>query len=273
MIRKAIKASPALTNRNIHIAAHGSYRSNTNVRQNSDVDIYVCCRDVLFTDFSHAQNFSESDVGFASAAYTYPIFKSEVHDALVAHFGSGGVVSGNKAFDIQPNSYRVEADVLPCIEYRLYTTRNQYGGFNYVSGVKAFSSKNEEIINWPEQNYENGATKNIATSHVYKKVARIIKRLRYEMADAGNAAASAIPSYLVECMVYNVPNGAFTHPTYTADVRHVLAHLYNALDPSGDCTKWVEINGMHYLFHPEQAWTREKAFNFVREAWNYIGFE
>jgi tRNA nucleotidyltransferase (CCA-adding enzyme) len=38
-IRNAIKASDKLRNRGISIFAQGSYRNNTNVRQDSDVDI------------------------------------------------------------------------------------------------------------------------------------------------------------------------------------------------------------------------------------------
>lgn len=274
IIRNAISRSAALNKRDIRVAAHGSYRNNTNVRQNSDVDIYVCCYDTFFHDFSHAQDFDKDTVGITPAIYLYPQFKSELQDALLAAFGPSGVTPGNKAFDVHANTYRVDADVVACFEYRRYTTGNKYNGFKYDSGIKFFSASNEEVINWPEQNHSNGTTKNNATNYFYKYVTRIIKRLRYEMADSNISAASAIPSYLVECMVYHLPNTSFQHPTYYNDVRDVLATLYHALKPGGEADEaFVEVNERKYLFSWTQPWTRTQAFNFVSATWNYIGFE
>jgi tRNA nucleotidyltransferase (CCA-adding enzyme) len=39
VIHKAISASPALAKRNVQVFAQGSYRNNTNVRLDSDVDV------------------------------------------------------------------------------------------------------------------------------------------------------------------------------------------------------------------------------------------
>jgi tRNA nucleotidyltransferase (CCA-adding enzyme) len=47
-IRKAIVASHALRGRTIEVFAQGSYANRINVRQDSDVDICVLCRDTLF---------------------------------------------------------------------------------------------------------------------------------------------------------------------------------------------------------------------------------
>ena len=48
MIGDAIWASDSLKNRKIKIIPQGSYRNNTNVRQESDVDICVCCMEPFF---------------------------------------------------------------------------------------------------------------------------------------------------------------------------------------------------------------------------------
>jgi hypothetical protein len=47
------------------------------------------------------------------------------------------------------------------------------------------------------------------------------------MVEESIEAAKPIPSYLIECLVWNVPNEGFGHDTFTADVRYVLAHLWN----------------------------------------------
>jgi hypothetical protein len=53
--------------------------------------------------------------------------------------------------------------------------------------------------------------KNNATGGRFKRIVRVLKRLRNEMADHDVAAAKPIASYLIECFVWNVPNEGFGH--------------------------------------------------------------
>jgi len=39
---------------------------------------------------------------------------------------------------------------------------------------------------------------------------------------------SALASYFLECLAYNVTNDAFRHSTYVTDLQAVLAQIYNA---------------------------------------------
>ena len=50
--------------------------------------------------------------------YSYADFKNDVEAALKSYFGAGSVTRGNKAFDVHANTYRVDADVVPCLEHR-----------------------------------------------------------------------------------------------------------------------------------------------------------
>lgn len=56
-------------------------------------------------------------------------------------------------------------------------------------------------------------------------------------------------------------------------MRWVLAHIYNETLNGGGSAEWVEVNGLKWLFHPTQKWTRVQAHNFASEAWDYVGFE
>ncbi len=40
---------------------------------------------------------------------------------------------------------------------------------------------------------------------------------------------------------------------YKSLVRSALAHIYNNTRPSDDCSKWLEVNEIKYLFHSPQA--------------------
>jgi len=87
------------------------------------------------------------------------------------------------------------------------------------------------------------------------------------------AAAQNIPSYLIECLVYNAPNRFFGHDEYVRDVREVLAYLFNNTMNDENCKEWVEVNELKYLFNWWQPWTRQQAFNFISAAWDYLGLE
>jgi hypothetical protein len=273
MIKDAIAAHAALAGCNIKVFAKGSYQNNTNVRLDSDVDISVCTTDLVFGDFSQAEGFTRADVGFGPAPYTYTDFKNEVEIALVAKFGRRGVTRGKKAFDIHPNSYRVDADVVACFEHRLYLSRRRDGSFHYLAGTQFVADTGDVVVNWPQQQFDNGVSKNIATGKRYKWITRVLKRLRNYMHKQGVKAAGPIPSYLIECLAWNAPDDCYNLDSYTADVRAVLASTFNATIKSGTCSEWGEVNELKYLFSGSQPWTREQAHAFLGAAWDYIGFE
>ena len=265
-IREAITASSALAARSISVFAQGSYANRTNVRQDSDVDICVRCRDVFYYDLP-AGVLRES-YGITPANYEYAQFKNEVGAALTDYFGYSAVTRGNKAFDVHANSYRVDADVVPAFEYRRYTSASAYH-----EGTKFLPDNGGQVINWPSQNYDNGVSKNQRTGERFKAMVRIMKRLRNEMNEAAIGVAKPIPSFLNECLVWNVPDEGFGHDTYKADVRHVIADLWNNTRTADTCGEWGEINELKYLFRSGQPWTREQTNTFLQAAWDYIGLQ
>jgi hypothetical protein len=263
-----LKASEALKHRDIRIFTQGSYQNNTNVRQDSDVDIAVVCYDVFFPDYPDGT--TKETFGNVGADYLYTTFKNEVEEALVARFGHAAVKRGNKAFDVHENTYRVEADVAPFFEHRRYHVRG-----DYLSGVelRPDNGRPAKVINWPKQHYDNGVSKNAATGRRYKSMVRILKCLRNEMVENGYGEAEPIPGFLLECLVWNVPNDHFGHTTYRADARACLASLFNNTRSDNTCSQWGEVSELKYLFRPSQKWTRQQANSFLDKAWNYIGFE
>lgn len=265
-IRKAIAASSALAARSITVFAQGSYANRTNVRQDSDVDICLLCRDVFYYDLP-AGAIAEA-YGITPARYEYMQFKNEVATALTDYFGYGAVTRGNKAFDVHANTYRVDADVVPAFEYRRYTSAAHYN-----EGTEFLPDNGGAVINWPAQNYKNGVSKNQSTGERFKAMVRVMKRLRNEMNDAAIGTAKPIPSFLNECLVWNVPNEGFGHDTYKDDVRYVIAHLWNQTRTVETCIEWGEINELKYLFRDSQPWTCDQVNGFLQSAWNYIGFE
>lgn len=271
MIKNAISSDPILSNMDIQVFAQGSYRNNTNVRQNSDVDICVRLMSSFFYQLPDPPN-NPNYFNINPSNYTYNDFKNNLENALINKFGKKGVTRGNKAFDIHENSYRVDADVVACFEHRRYILKPD-GSYYYLSGIELCPDKGGSIINWPHQHYENGVNKNKNTGGRFKLITRVLKRLRYEMVDEGIKAAEVIPSFLIECLSWNAPNNSFGYDNYEDDVRDVLAHLFNNTMEDEQCQDWGEVSELKYLFSSAQPWTRKQAHNFLDAAWDYIGFE
>jgi hypothetical protein len=261
-VRNAIAASSELKQRSVVVFLHGSYKNNVNVRQNSDVDIGVRSDDVFFMDLPSGT--TREHFGISDATYTYVQFKDEVGRALVNHFGAGSVQRGNKAFDIRENSYHVEADVAPFFEHRRYSSSG-----SYLKGVELAPDNGGRIINWPEQHYANGVGKNNNTSRAYKGVVRILKKMALEMEDAGIAGARGISGFLVECMVWNVPDQTFAQSTWRAVVCDAIAYLWTNTKNDHLCAEWGEVSELKYLFRGSPA-KRSAAHNFLEAAWQYI---
>lgn len=269
-IRKAIQTSDKLKNRNIKVFTQGSYRNRVNVKKDSDVDVGVLCYDTYFPEYSDDNVKAKLEESSNSATYNYATFKNELEEALVAYFGQDAVTRGKKAFDIKANTYRVESDVAAFFEHRRYTSAS-----HYLSGVEMIPDDFNPFMirNWPEQHYENAVNKNDSTNRRYKRIVRILKSLSNEMSSKGIQSAQKAPSFLIECLVWNTPNEYFNRSSYTADVRAVLAHLFNNTKADDKCNEWGEVSELKYLFRSSQPWTRLDAHNFVSDAWDYIGFE
>jgi hypothetical protein len=263
MIHEAIDASDWLKGKVSRVFAKGSYKNNTNVRLESDVDICVQgnCR---YWNASAVPGYKPS-----TCSYTFVEFKNEVERALVAKFGRGGVSRGDKAFDVHQTTTRVDADVVACFGYRHYWDGTMT---RYVDGTRFKSDSGTEITNWPDQQLANGNAKNVETALRYKYITRAVKRLRNEMADSGIAEAEPIPSYLIECLVWNVPNDWLGHADYYDDVRWVLVNTIPDTASDEKCKDWLEVNRRKYLFRTSQPWTREQVYAFCGAAWEYVGF-
>jgi hypothetical protein len=266
IIKKAIAANYLLDAMDISVFAQGSYRARTNVRQDSDVDICVRLNSTFFPDYPPGKK--HEDFNNTNGSITFSDYKDLIHEALKDRFGNGLVTRGKKAFDVHANSYRVDADVLPAFEKRRYRTDG-----SYLSGVAFIPDGGYLTENWPDHNYNNGVLKHDQTGRRYKKIIRIIKRLRNEMQEDRIVAANNAASFLIECLVWNVPNTQFGSNSYYNDLRNVIVSAYNGTKTDETCTEWGEVNELKYLFRGNQPWTRVQANDFLLACYRYIGYK
>jgi hypothetical protein len=265
-VRSAIAASSRLATHAVSVFPQGSYRNRTNVRHDSDVDICVFTGETFFFDLPAGQHPSDYNI-VVPGPYAYTTFKNDVENALGSYIGWDSITRGDKAFDVHENTYRIDADVIPCFEYRFYPDA---GGCAFGTAFIP-DSGTAFIHNFPQQNYDNGVGKNNRTSRRFKAVVRVLKTLCYQMHDEGVADAN-VPSYLIECLAWNVPDVFFTQPTLGDSIRAVVADLWDRTGQNFVYRDWFEINGIKYLFHGAQPWTRAQANAFALAVWNYVGF-
>lgn len=194
-------------NRKVKMFVKGSYANNTNVRTESDVDIAV----VLESTFrvQYRPSVTDQTYGFSNSDVTVKSFKDEVEEALINKFGSD-VERKNKSIKIHGNSYRVDADSVPCMRHRDYRNDYRNDSDNYIGGILIQSDDGQTIINYPEQHIRNGREKNNQTSTYYKKMVRIIKKMRYIMQDENYESAKNVSSFGLESLLWNIPNEIFT---------------------------------------------------------------
>jgi len=273
MIKDAINNDRELSNMDISVFTQGSYKSNTNVRQGSDIDICVCLNSTFYYEFDKSlQPVNLADYCISPSNVNFGDFRNTIGTALVNKFGQAGVRSGNKAYNVSENSYRVNADVLPAFKHRYYTGI-QHGIPRFIEGIGFITVDGIRINNWPEQVYTKGVKKNDSTSRRYKSIVRILKRLRDKMIDDNYSAARDVNSFMLASMIWNIPDTYFGHQQLYGDVREALAQLFNKTITDDECREWVEVNDIKYLFHFTQRWSRQGAHDFIGAAWNYLGLE
>lgn len=195
--------------RSIKLFVQGSYANNTNVRTESDVDVAVIQEEIFRAEYRNdsVQTQSGADYGFTTAPATAKSFKDEVQEALKEKFGPD-VERKNKSIKVHGNTYRKDADTVPCRRYRDYRQDYSRNENNYVGGVVIYPDNGGIIINYPEQHIANGRRKNSDTNHYYKKMVRIMKKMRYLMEDSSNTAYSSaaknVSSFMLESLLWNI---------------------------------------------------------------------
>ena len=229
--------------RKVKIFVQGSYANNTNVRGNSDVDVAVIQEDIFQTNYRSTQ--SDADYGFVKAKTSDLSFKDEVQKCLEDKFGPNYVERHDKSIFIIGNSYHQQADSVPCQRYRDYSSDYLYKESNYIGGVVIKADSGERIINYPEQHIKNGAIKNIATNHWFKKMVRIIKKFRYLMKDDGIESAKKVSSFGLESLLWNIPDTIYgKYDRYIFNFEEIIDYLEKHIN---DIATYTEANGIKPL--------------------------
>ncbi len=254
------------------VFGQGSYANNTNIRNNSDIDINVCYTGGFY--FTLPRGRTREEYGLTNpSTYSYSQFKNDVEKILVDHFGRENVVRKNKCLHIKENTYRVEIDVVPTWRFRHYGNDR----YSYKEGVKLFADKDgEEIINFPKEHLANGVSKNNITSRRFKQLVRIVKNLHIRMEEEGFYKNVNITSFLLESLTYNYPNSNF-YITQECDwnpiLREYICYFWSKTkEDSQEWKEWLEVSECLNLMY-DHKWSRQDVNTFMYNMWNFLEYK
>lgn len=254
--------------RKIKVFLQGSYANNTNVRTQSDVDIAVVEEDIFQTEYR--SGVTKSNYGFVTASPRAKTFKDEVEEALKSKFGSD-VERKNKSIKINGNTYRKDADGVPCRRHKDFRWDFSNDPNNYVGGIVIIADSGERIINYPEQHIKNGKEKNTATNYYYKKMVRIIKKMKYLMCEQGIESADKVSSFALESLLWNIPNEKYLEYKEYRKV-FMFDRLIDYLHSNQSAlSTYKEANGIKDLCPNQEFITNIE--NFINDLRKFYGYQ
>jgi hypothetical protein len=196
-IKRALEDSNAYyTSRNFEVFLQGSYGNDTNIFDESDVDIVICYNGAFFHDLTALPPDQQSafNAAMPNGTYFYNTFKGHVKTALEAAFGNS-VKPGKKAIKVEATGSRRNADVLVAFEYRRYYKFNAQTDQSFDTGIAFFTDSNTPIPNYPKQHSRNCTIKHQQTYNKFKPLVRIFKNIRSRLVDERIIEREIVPSY------------------------------------------------------------------------------
>lgn len=251
-IRNCLEKSDApYAGRTYSIFLQGSYGNDTNIYADSDVDVVISTSSIYYYDDSQL---SEADRSLfysnisSGGGYSYDQFKGEVYAQLTKSFGNS-VKTGKKAIFVPASGSRRDSDVLPAVEHRRYTRYKGIYDNSFDEGICFWTTDGLKIINYPKQHSDNCTAKHQTTNSWFKPSVRILKNMRNSMIAKGYLADGVAPSYFLEGLLYNVPNGLFGK-SYGDTIVNAINWVLKA-----DRSMLVCANEQYPLLHPTSAVT------------------
>lgn len=254
-------------NKDFDIYIQGSYKNSTNIRGDSDVDIIVQLNSTFKYDFSCLPSDQKTlfNQAYLNATYSWSDFKNNVIETLQNYYGKESIIIGNKSLKVSEDSGRLPADVVVCLQYRKYSHFRSISDQKYFEGIIFYAIReNRWVINFPKLHYINGVNKNnqYRTNGWYKPSVRIFKNARTCLVNKNIIDQSLVPSYFLECLLYNVPDEKFGNKyerTFLSVINWITESFSNNQYQNFLCqNEQLQLFGST----PEQ-WSKNNAIKFL----------
>ena len=92
------------------------------------------------------------------------------------------------------------------------------------------------------------------------------------MIKEGEPVDNTISSFLIECLIWNLPSSYIVIDCPIERLRQTVIFLYNATLDEKKCKTWTEISNMLPLFDNTRKWNISKTNLFLRQMWHFLEF-
>jgi hypothetical protein len=163
-----------------------------------------------------------------------------------AAFGVETVTPGRKSLKLTKGKIPAAADVVVTLQYENSITF-------YLPDERRW------VVSYPQQHHTKGLKKERVTDGRYKRTIRMFKAVRNHLVEGNVIKSKTAPSYFIECLLYNVPNGFF-RPSLSQSYSGIVEYLKTAKLQQFRCQ-----NGVRELFGPSRdLWNMDEAKQFIR---------
>ncbi len=245
-IRDALAKYGGWVNKPDDILLQGSYKNDTNLRRDSDVDVVVQLAVELQPRLAKLTDKRlEQDKDHIYAHERWRSFRKQILEVLRATYGTESVTTGRKSLKLAKGKIPASADVV-------VTIRCGNGLTFYLP------DEHRWVVSYPQQHYKRGLKKEKSTNNRYKRTIRMFKSARNHLVENDIIKSKTASSYFIECLLYNVPDNLFKgdfRQTYSG----VVAHL-----KSTNLKQFNSQNGLRQLFGPSKdQWNVSDAQKFI----------
>ena len=225
----------------------GSYKNDTNLRRDSDVDVVVQLAARLRPRVAALSGLQlEHNQDHKLAYGRWKSFRKQVLKALRATYGTKAVTTGRKSLKLAKGKIPASADVV--------------GALRCGAGL-AFYLPDEHrwVVSYPKRHHARGLKKELVTNGRYKRTTRMFKAARNHLVENYAIREGTAPSYFIECLLYNVPDDLF-RPRLDRSYSGIVEYLAATEIQQFRCQ-----NGVWELFGPSRdLWSMDEAQRFIR---------
>ena len=187
----------------------GSYRNNTHLRRQSDVDVVVELTSLPVRDDSLLPDSQKRllNARFPDPDYGWRRFRRDVIRAITASFGESRVREGKKTLKLVMESPQIPVDVVVAVRYLKYTKYSGRRSYKHTEGLGLYlPTESRWTVSYPHVHQRNGVEKEKATNWWFRRCIRMFKNARAQLVEEGKLGPDTARSYQLECLLYNVPD-------------------------------------------------------------------
>ncbi len=187
----------------------GSYRNNTHLRRQSDVDVVVELTSLPMRDGSPLPDSQRRllEERFHAPEYGWRQFRRDVIRAITANFGASRVREGRKTLKLVMESPRIPVDVVVAVRYLKYTRYSGRRRSRHTEGLGLYlPTERRWTVSHPHIHRRNGVEKEKSTNWWFRHYIRMFKNVRAQLVEEGRLGRDTARSYQIERLLYNVPD-------------------------------------------------------------------